>query len=124
MPVPTETKAKVDDVAAVAVVALGDRRGVDVVLDHRLCAEETPEVAQHRRPLPPRQVRGQLESAAVGLDDSRAADHRLQQRSVAVDARVLQEVVSRARPARAPGPRRSRTGRPGSGGRERSRRGR
>ena len=71
------------DVSAVAVVALGDRGRVDVVLDRRPVAEEAPEVAQHRRPLPARQVRRQLERAAVGLDDARAADHRLEQGAVA-----------------------------------------
>ena len=77
------------DAAAVSVVALGDCGSIDVVLNRRLRAEEAPEVAQHRGALPSRQVRGQLQSVAAGLDHSGAADDGLEQSFVAVDRGVL-----------------------------------
>jgi hypothetical protein len=81
------------EVAAVAMVTLGDGGGVDVVLDCRLGAEEATKVAQDRRPLPAGEVGSKVQCAAVGFDDSRAADDRLKQCAVSGDARVLQQLV-------------------------------
>ena len=80
-------------VAAVAVVALGDGRGVDVVLDRRLLAEQASQLAEHRRPLPSRQIRRQLEGASAGLDDARAAHDGMEQRAVAADACLAQKLA-------------------------------
>jgi hypothetical protein len=84
------------DVAAVAVVALGDRGGIDVVLDRRLVPEQAPQLAQHRRPLPSWQVGRQSERAPVRLDHARAADDGVEQRSVALHGGIP-EKLSRKR---------------------------
>ncbi len=76
------------DIATVAVVPLGDRRGIDVVLDRRLVAEQVAQLAEHARPLPTRQVRGQTEGAPIRLDHTRTADDGVEQRAVALDARL------------------------------------
>ena len=105
--VPTETKAKVGCITPVAVLALGDRRGVHVVLDHGLCAEKMPEVAQHRRPLPPGQVRSRAEERgrpaprSPGCRPPSAATFRCRRRLRPAGGRPP------ARQARAPGQRRS-----------------
>ena len=82
------------DFAAVAVVALGDRGSVDVVLDRRRVAEQSLEVAQHGRPFPPRQVRGHPQCQPTRLHDAGTTHDGLAERPAADrDAGVTQEVV-------------------------------
>ena len=60
-----------------AVLALGERRGINVVLDHELLAERRPKIGQHGRPAPAGQAACQRDRVVPRVVDAGAADDRL-----------------------------------------------
>ncbi len=77
MPVPTETNAKLSTSRPCPWALLGQRGGVDVVLDHQRSAEGVAQLGQHGRLVPPGQGAGQGQRVALRVVDARAAEHGL-----------------------------------------------
>src|SRR5215469_3619163 len=65
------------DLTAVAVLALSQGRGVDVVLHNELIAESGPQLGDDRRLAPACQLSGQDDRLVAGIVDAGTADHRL-----------------------------------------------
>ena len=72
MPVPMLMKQNVLDPPAVPEVLLGQRRQIDVVLEHRRSAEGLPKLLHDIGPSPPRQVAGSDQGPASRVIDTRA----------------------------------------------------